>query len=630
MNVISRKEGELQSQSLKEFPIVMNVQYLNLSYNYIVQIPHQIIQMNNLEILILNHNQIVEFPRVPLPKLHTLEISDNQLLSTDFSYLNLICLDIQYNAFQIYQHHPTLERLSISWFTLIDMSAQQFNLQTSKIGEQLRKNNKMNFIQFVNVFSNFTNTIIIKAIQYDEQSIIPSICENHLECLTKLQHPQPLILAAKLNIRIYKILLSYLNPNLLLVQFIFLWACDRLEYEVVEHMLEHGIIVFWNDQMKILSQALCIPLKGVIGDTPLHFVFRRQCRNESDYTNQMQIVQLLLKYQNPNQKNSQGIAPIHEILLLPSLRSFANCPSDKFDYSKRMGQTKDSLMHIATQMGYIQTIQLFIGQVSIFTLNKFNKTPKYTCTPSITILKYVRKLEIQELRSTLIQTQQHLQVSIRNPQEFHISVNEGDNLYTLLFNKDMILSDKLIIVTLINMLQFKLLYQIKFTSHRIIKPIHIINNCNHTFYPDIKEFKKQLQEQLSNNQIIISQPIKQQEIIVRKAQKQISITLERFIDNSNELYDMLQFYPLIGMTGNLSNRTILLDYEDFQQKQFRKTQFHQKINKTYVSGRQQSPLPMKYSYDNFVMYRKNKSITLDLGHQIKDNSLNNYFLSQLQ
>ncbi|CAK67920.1 unnamed protein product (macronuclear) [Paramecium tetraurelia] len=624
MNIISRKEGELQSQSLKEFPILMNVQYLNLSYNQITLIPYQIIQMENLEILILNHNQISEFPKVPLPRLRTLEISDNQLLSTDFSYLNLTCLDIQYNSFQIYQHHPTLERLSLSWFTLIDMSAQQFDLRTSKIGVQLRENHHMNFSQFVNIFSNFTDTIFIKAIQYDEHSIIPSMCESHSECLTKLQHPQPLILAAKLNIRIYKILLSYLHPTLLLVQFVFLWACDRLEVEVVEHMLESGIMVCWSDQMKILSQALCIPLRGVIGDTPLHFAFRRQCRSETDYVNQMQIVQQLLKHQNPNQKNSKGVAPIHEILLIPSLRSFANCRPDQFDYTKRMGPSQDSIMHIATQMGYIQAIQLFTEKVSMFTVNKFNKTPKYTCSPSVTILKYVRKLEIQELRSILIQSQQHLQVSIRNPQDFHISVNEGDNLYNLLF-KDIVLTDKLIIVILINMLQFKLLYQIKFTSLRIIQPIQIINNCHHNFHPDVKEFRKRLSDQLSQNLQLMAKPTKQQEIIVRKTQRQQSINLDQIIDHSNELYELVSFYPLIGMSGNLSNRTSLLDYEEFQQKQFRKTQFHQRINKTYVSGRQQSPLPMKYSYDNFVMYRKNKSITLDLGHQIKDNSLSNYF-----
>lgn len=35
----------------------------------------------------------------------------------------------------------------------------------------------------------------------------------------------------------------------------------------------------------------------------------------------------------------------------------------------------------------------------------------------------------------------------------------------------MILSDKLIIVILLNMLEFKLLYKTKFTSVRIIKPI---------------------------------------------------------------------------------------------------------------------------------------------------------------
>ncbi|CAD8128087.1 unnamed protein product [Paramecium sonneborni] len=629
MNITSRKEKNLQSHNLFEFPILSDVQYLNLSYNLISQIPDQIIQMKNLEILILNHNQIVEFPNVQLPNLHTLEISDNKLQSTDFSNLNLSNLDIQYNSFEVYQHVQSVEKLCLSWFTLIDMSAQQFNLLTSPIGEQLRMHKQMNFNEFVNIFSSFTNTIIIKAIQYDEVSIIPSICENHLECLTKLQHPQPLILAAKLNIRIYKTLLSYLDPTHLLIRFVFLWACHHLEYEVIEHMLDRGIVAFWDDQMKHISQILFVPLKGVNGDTPLHFILRRQCRNESDYINQMNIVQLLLKHQNPNLKNSLGIAPIHEILLIPSLRSFTNCPSNQFDYTKRMASSKDSIMHIATQMGYIQAIQLFSGQLSMFTINQFNKTPKQTSQPSVTILKYVRKLEIQELRSIFIQSQQHLQVSIRNPQEFHISVNEADNLYTLLL-KDLILTDKLIIVTLINMLQFKLLYQIKFTSNRIIKPIRIINNCHHNFYPDIKEFKKKLLEKLSQNKEIIQRPIRFQEITMKKGQKQISVNLDQFIDNSNDLYDMVTFYPMIGMSGNLSNRTSLLDYEDFQHQQFRKTQFHQRINKNYVSERQQSPLPMKYSYDNFVTYRKNKSITLDLGNQVKEQSLNNYYLQKLQ
>ena len=58
--------------------------------------------MKNLEILILNHNQIVEFPNLSLPNLHTLEISDNRLFSTDFSNLNLKTLDIQYNSFEVY------------------------------------------------------------------------------------------------------------------------------------------------------------------------------------------------------------------------------------------------------------------------------------------------------------------------------------------------------------------------------------------------------------------------------------------------------------------------------------------------------------------------------------------------
>ena len=80
--------------------------------------------------------------------------------------------------------------------------------------------------------------------------------------------------------RIFKILLNYLNPTILLVKFLFLWACDRLEFEVVEYMIECKIKAFWDDQMMSICHALFIQLRGVFGDTPLHFVFRRQCKYE--------------------------------------------------------------------------------------------------------------------------------------------------------------------------------------------------------------------------------------------------------------------------------------------------------------------------------------------------------------
>ncbi|CAD8126902.1 unnamed protein product [Paramecium sonneborni] len=607
MDQNNQKEVNLNSKSLVELPIILSVRVLNLSNNNIRLIPNQIVEMQQLEILILNHNQISVFPKVQLQRLHTLEIGNNQLKSTDFSKLSLMSLDIQQNPFEIYLHNYSIKQLNMSWFQLIDMDNRQQNLQRSSVGQLLRNHKEFNFTHFVNVFASFTNTVLIKAIQYDERSVIPQICTFHPECLMRMYHPQPIILAAKLNIKIFKILLDYIDPCSKLVRFILLWACSKLEVEVVECMIEKQIFGVWEEKMLVISQNIGTPMKGVNGDTPLHFVLRKHCRNQNEYENQSRLIKVLMRYQNPNQKNSLKVAPIHEILQVPSIRSFQSCSEEYFDYNKKMGLQKNSLMHQATSLGYVQAFQYLSGKVNIFSLNKQNKTPKQKCSPSVLILKYTRKLELQELIAKLIQVQQHLSVSIRNfHADFHIQINGEDDLYQLFF-QDMILSDKLIVVILLNMLQFKQLYNLKFTSQRIIKPIQYINNCQYTFKPDIKQFKSHLSNQLAANKLIISNPIKQQELIIKNPNKSATISLDSIVDTSEQLYDSLTLYSMIGINGDLSNRTVLLDYEDFQQKTFRKTSFKQKINKNYFTGRQQSPLPIRYNYDNFITYRKIKS-----------------------
>ena len=64
-----------------------------------------------------------------------------------------------------------------------------------------------------------------------------------------------------------------------------LWACHRLEAEVVHVMLECNFFAVWEDKMNIISQQVGTPIKGNSGDTPLHFVLRKQCRSEEDYLN---------------------------------------------------------------------------------------------------------------------------------------------------------------------------------------------------------------------------------------------------------------------------------------------------------------------------------------------------------
>ncbi|CAD8103240.1 unnamed protein product [Paramecium primaurelia] len=607
MDQSNKKEVHLNSKGLDQFPIILQVRYLNLSNNNIKMIPNKIVELQQLEILILNHNYISAFPKVQMPRLHTLDIANNELKTTDFSNLSLVCLDIQQNQFEIYQHLSFIQQLNMSWFLLIDMDSKQQNLLRSTIGQLLRNHREFNFTHFVNVFSSFTNTVLIKAIQYDERSVIPSICTYHPEYLMRMYHPQPIILAGKLNIKIFKILLDHIDPCSKLIRFVFLWACSKLELEMVEYMIEKQIYGVWEEKMLVISQNVGTPMKGINGDTPLHFVLRKHCRNQNEYENQSKLIQILMRYQNPNQKNSQKVAPIHEILQVPSIRSFQSCSEEYFDYNKKMGRQKDSLMHQAASLGYVQALQYLSGKVNIFSVNRQNKTPKQKCSPSVLILKYARKLELQDLIANLILVQQHLSVSVRNfHADFHIQINGEDDLYQLFF-KDMILQDKLIVVILLNMLQFKQLYNLKFTSQRVIKPIQYINNCQHNFKPDIKQFKSLLSDQLLANKKMIQNPIKQQEVIIKNSIKSSSICLDQIEDTSHDLYDIMILYQMIGINGDLSNRTVLLDYEDFQQKQFRKTCFQQKINKNYFTGRQQSPLPVRYNYDNYITYRKIKS-----------------------
>lgn len=44
-----------------------------------------------------------------MPRLHTLDIANNELKTTDFSNLSLVCLDIQQNQFEIYQHLSSIQ-----------------------------------------------------------------------------------------------------------------------------------------------------------------------------------------------------------------------------------------------------------------------------------------------------------------------------------------------------------------------------------------------------------------------------------------------------------------------------------------------------------------------------------------
>jgi len=67
----------------------------------------------------------------------------------------------------------------------------------------------------------------------------------------------------------------------------------------------------------------------------------------------------------------------------------------------------------------------------------------------------MRKLENEELRSLFRQKYNNLIVSSRSAlPEFHIPINAEDDLYALLLN-DMVLQDKLIIIVILSLLQFK-------------------------------------------------------------------------------------------------------------------------------------------------------------------------------
>lgn len=114
--------------------------------------------------------------------------------------------------------------------------------------------------------------------------------------------------------------MDHIDPCSKLIRFVFLWACSKLEVEIIEYMIEKQIFGVWEEKMLVISQNVGTPMKGVNGDTPMHFILRKHCRNQNEYDNQSKLIQILMRYQNPNQKNSQKVAPIHEILQVPSIR----------------------------------------------------------------------------------------------------------------------------------------------------------------------------------------------------------------------------------------------------------------------------------------------------------------------
>lgn len=158
---------------------LLNVQVLNLSHNFIAQVPKELESLTKLNTLILSHNLITHFPKLQLPFLQHLELAHNKLLETDFSTLQLVSLNVAHNDFSKYQHLPSLQKLTLSWFALIDQPTFQKNLLTSETGAKLREKVAMNIVEFVATFSVYTSTVLIKAIQYDEAAIINDLCEAH-------------------------------------------------------------------------------------------------------------------------------------------------------------------------------------------------------------------------------------------------------------------------------------------------------------------------------------------------------------------------------------------------------------------------------------------------------------------